>query len=192
MPSSLESLNDKVGELNKSLEELLDKVDADEKKLGEIKEKQKQNAALQEINNQQDNVKAERNAKEESLTETKLDITRCMESLWKTVISPVVSSLMDDARRRIKELDTKNTIAGVGQNISEHIDDIFSAPLSCPDCGHNITRNLSKILYWKTSKSYLPHHLRMKRSQNRVLLMQSCQGSQTSRKVTQKDASRTY
>lgn len=135
----LESLNDKVVELNKSLEELLDKVDADEKKLGEIKEKQKQNAALQEINNQQDNVKTERNAKEEHLTETKLDLTHCMESLWKTVISPVVSSLVDDASRRIKELDTKNTIAGVGQNITEHIDDIFSTPLSCPDCGHNIT-----------------------------------------------------
>lgn len=136
----LESLSDKVDELNKSLQELQDKVDADEKKLGEIKEKQKQNESLQSINTQQDNVRTELKGKEDNLDETKLDISRSMESLWKTVISPVVSRMVEDARKRIKDLDTKNTIAGVGQNIYEHIDDIFSTPLSCPDCGQNITK----------------------------------------------------
>lgn len=136
----LESLSDKVDELNKSLQELQDKVDADEKKLGEIKEKQKQNESLQRINTQQDNVRTELKGKEDNLDETKLDISRSMESLWKTVISPVVSRMVEDARKRIKDLDTKNTIAGVGQNIYEHIDDIFSTPLSCPDCGQNITK----------------------------------------------------
>jgi len=135
----LESLSDKVDELNKSLQELQDKVDADEKKLGEIKEKQKQNESLQSINTQQDNVRTELKGKEDNLDETKLDISRSMESLWKTVISPVVSRMVEDARKRIKDLDTKNTIAGVGQNIYEHINDIFSTSLSCPDCGHNIT-----------------------------------------------------
>lgn len=136
----LESLSDKVDGLNKSLQELQDKVDADEKKLGEIKEKQKQNESLQSINTQQDNIRTELKGKEENLDETKLDINRSMESLWKTVISPVVSRQVEEARKRIKDLDTKNTIAGVGQNIYEHIDDIFSTPLSCPDCGHNITK----------------------------------------------------
>ena len=136
----LESLNDKVDELNKSLQELQNKVDADEKKLGEIKEKQKQNESLQDINTQQDKVRTELKGKEENLDETKLDISRSMESLWKTVISPVVSGLVEEARKRIKDLDTKNTIAGVGQSIYEHLDDIFSTPLSCPDCGHNITK----------------------------------------------------
>lgn len=136
----LESLSDKVDELNKSLQELQDKVDADEKKLGEIKEKQKQNESLQDINTQQDNVRTELKGKEENLDETKLDISRSMESLWKTVISPVITRLVEEARKRIKDLDTKNTIAGVGQNIYEHLDDIFSLPLSCPDCGHNITK----------------------------------------------------
>ena len=136
----LESLSDKVDELNKSLQELQDKVDADEKKLGEIKEKQKQNESLQSINTQQDNVRTELKGKEDNLDETKLDISRSMESLWKTVISPVVSRMVEGARKRIKNLDTKNTIAGVGQNIYEHIDDIFSTPLSCPDCGQNITK----------------------------------------------------
>ncbi len=136
----LESLNDKVDELNKSLQELQDKVDADEKKLGEIKEKQKQNESLKSINTQQDNVRTELKGKEDNLEETKLDISRSMESLWKTVISPVVSRQVEEARRRIKDLDTKNTIAGVGQNIYEHVDDIFSTPLSCPGCGQNITK----------------------------------------------------
>lgn len=136
----LESLSDKVDELNKSLRELQDKVDADEKKLGEIKEKQKQNESLQSINTQQDNVRTELKVKEDNLDETKLDISRSMESLWKTVISPIVSRQVEEARKRMKDLDTKNTIAGVGQNIYEHIDDIFSTPLSCPDCGHNITK----------------------------------------------------
>jgi len=136
----LESLSDKVDELNKSLQELQDKVDADEKKLGEIKEKQKQNESLQDINTQQDNVRTELKGKEENLDETKLDISRSMESLWKTVISPVITRMVEEARKRIKDLDTKNTIAGAGQNIYEHLDDIFSSPLSCPDCGHNITK----------------------------------------------------
>jgi DNA sulfur modification protein DndD len=136
----LESLSDKVDELNKSLLELQDKVDADEKKLGEIKEKQKQNESLQSINTQQDNIRTELKGKEDNLDETKLDINRSMESLWKTVISPVVSRQVEEARKRIKDLDTKNTIASVGQNTYEHIDDIFSTPLSCPDCGHIITK----------------------------------------------------
>lgn len=136
----LESLSDKVDELNKSLQELQDKVDADEKKLGEIKEKQKQNESLQDINTRQDNVRTELKGKEENLDETKLDISRSMESLWKTVISPIITRLVEEARKRIKVLDTKNTIAGVGQNIYEHLDEIFSSPLSCPDCGHNITK----------------------------------------------------
>lgn len=135
----LESLSDKVDELNKSLQELQDKVDADEKKLGEIKEKQKQNESLRSINTQQDNVRTELKGKEDNLDEIKLDISRSMESLWKTVISPVVSRKVEEARKRIKELDTKNTIAGVGQNIYEHINDIFNTSLSCPDCGHIIT-----------------------------------------------------
>lgn len=135
----LESLSDKVDELNKSLQELQDKVDADEKKLGEIKEKQKQNESLQSINTQQDNLRTELKGKKDNLDEIKLDISRSMESLWKTVISPVVFRQVEGARKRIKDLDTKNTIAGVGQNIYEHINDIFSTSLSCPDCGHNIT-----------------------------------------------------
>lgn len=135
----LESLSDKVDELNKSLQELQDKVDADEKKLGEIKEKQKQNESLQSINTQQDNLRTELKGKKDNLDEIKLDISRSMESLWKTVISPVVFRQVEEARKRIKDLDTKNTIAGVGQNIYEHINDIFSTSLSCPDCGHNIT-----------------------------------------------------
>lgn len=142
----LESFTDKVKGLKDSMSELQSKVDADEKKLGEVKAKQQKYSALHEINTEQEKIEVQLKSKEDNLNETKTDIAKSMESVWKTVLYPAVSLIVENARKRNKELEAKETVAKVSNELTSNVDSLFESGINCPDCGHDITSYVKKSL----------------------------------------------
>ena len=142
----LESFTDKVKGLRDSLAELQAKVDADEKKLGEVKAKQQKYSALQEINTEQEKVEVQLKSKEDNLSDTKTDIAKSMESVWKTVLYPAVARIVETARKRIKVLEEKETVAKVSTELANNADALLNSSINCPDCGHDITDFVKKSI----------------------------------------------